>query len=263
MERLQKYLARAGVASRRHCEEMIAAGLVKVNGTVVSEMGTRVNPLKDCIEVEGKRITNTESKVYIMLYKPRGYVTTMSDPKGRKKITDLLQNVKERVYPVGRLDYDSEGLLLLTNDGDLAFALTHPRHKVPKTYTVRVEGIPSENNLLRMSKGLPLEDGTTAPAQVEFVEIRDGNALLKITIHEGKNRQIRRMCEFIGHPVKRLKRTRIGPINLGVLKAGEYRQLTVSELRQLKSIAGLNEKEKRKQAFTPLKRKVSKSTFVG
>ncbi|MBE3588738.1 MAG: rRNA pseudouridine synthase [Thermoanaerobacteraceae bacterium] len=240
MERLQKAMARAGVASRRHCEEIIAAGLVKVNGRVVTCPGTRVDPEKDRIEVAGRVLPREERKVYILLNKPRGYITTLHDPRGRRKVTDLLPGIHHRVYPVGRLDYDSEGLLLLTNDGELTHALTHPGHRVPKTYRVRVEGVPSPDKLAQMARGLLLDDGPTAPARVALVEKGGGNALLEITIHEGRNRQVRRMCDKIGHPVRRLKRTALGPLTLQGLKPGQYRFLTPAEVALLRRAAGLN-----------------------
>ncbi len=239
MERLQKVMARAGVASRRSCEDMIASGVVKVNGKVITEPGSKVDPAKDRIMVGGEVLSLSPRKYYILLYKPRGYVSTLSDEKGRKKVTDLLQGVAGRVYPVGRLDYDSEGLLLLTNDGDLTFALTHPSHQVSKTYLVRVAGAPEPDKLSQMSKGLSLEDGPTAPANVRLVGQREGNALLEITIKEGRSRQIRRMCEHIGYPVLRLQRIRIGSLGMESLRPGEYRHLTAAELNKLKGSAGL------------------------
>lgn len=239
LERLQKVMAQAGVASRRHCEEMITSGLVKVNGKVVKELGAKVDPLKDKIYVEGKIIAPAQKKYYILLYKPRGYVTTMNDEKGRKIVTDLIKGIGSRIYPVGRLDYDSDGLLLLTNDGDLTFALTHPKHQIPKTYQVRVAGMPEESKLEQMSKGLELDDGPTAPAMVSLVGEREGNALLEITIYEGRNRQVRRMCENIGHPVLRLKRIRFGNLSLDGLKPGQHRRLSGKELSQLKARAGI------------------------
>lgn len=239
MERIQKVMASAGVASRRHCEAMIAAGLVKVNGRVVTEPGTKVDPQKDKIQVDGETLRLSPRKYYLLMYKPRGYVTTMSDEKGRKQVTDLLKGIMVRVYPVGRLDYDSEGLLLLTNDGELTFALTHPSHLVHKTYLVRVEGIPKKDQLEQMSKGLKLEDGPTAPAQVRLVGQHDGNALVEVTIHEGRNRQIRRMFEHIGYRVLRLKRIKIGDLSLETMRPGEYRHLSELEVSQLKALAGL------------------------
>ncbi|SHE74988.1 23S rRNA pseudouridine2605 synthase [Desulfofundulus australicus DSM 11792] len=233
-------MARAGVASRRHCEEMIAAGLVRVNGQVVTRLGTRVDPEKDTIEVAGRVLPRRpQEKIYILLNKPRGYVTTVRDPQGRPKVMDLLRGIKERVYPVGRLDFDSEGLLLLTNDGELAYALTHPRHRVPKTYLVLVKGTPGGEKLWRMAGGLMLEDGPAAPAKVKLIGKKDGNALLEITIYEGRKRQVRRMCARIGHPVIRLKRVKVGPLTLKGLGPGRYRFLTREEVRQLRQAAGL------------------------
>ena len=236
--RLQKVLAMAGVASRRHSEELITGGRVKVNGKVVKELGTKVNVPKDRVEVDGKPLPPVERKVYYLLNKPRGYVTTLQDERGRKTVLNLLEGVRERVYPVGRLDYDSEGLLLLTNDGELTQALTHPKHKVKKTYRARVEGIPQPDKLEEMAKGLQLEDGMTAPADVKLVDILEGRALLEISIHEGRNRQVRRMCEYIGQPVLRLKRIRLGPLELGNLKPGDFRPLNVYELTALMALVG-------------------------
>ena len=238
-ERLQKVMAGAGIASRRKCEELIAEGAVKVNGQQVTEQGIKVDPQKDKIQVQGKLINRPEDKVYLLMYKPRGYVTTLNDPQGRKTIVDLLKKIKERVYPVGRLDYDSEGLLLVTNDGELANALIHPSHEVKKTYLVTVAGIPLPKSLEQMSKGLELEDGITAPTQVTLVEILDDRSLLEITVHEGKNRLVRRMCEKIGHPVLRLKRIKLGTLNIKGVKPGQYRLLNPKEVRELKKSAGL------------------------
>ncbi|OPZ74781.1 MAG: Ribosomal large subunit pseudouridine synthase B [Firmicutes bacterium ADurb.Bin456] len=235
MERLQKVMARAGVASRRRCEEMISAGIVRVNGEVVTEPGTKVTPDRDRIVVAGEPLSLSSRKYYILMYKPRGYITTLNDEKGRKKVTDLLRGVPGRVYPVGRLDYDSEGLLLLTNDGDLTYTLTHPRYRVPKTYLARVVGVPELAKLEHMAKGLVLEDGLTAPAKVRLLESREGNALLEIIIHEGRKRQVRRMCAYIGHPVLRLKRSGFGNLNIENMRPGQYRHLTREELTLLKA----------------------------
>jgi len=240
LERLQKVMARAGVASRRRCEEMIVAGMVKVNGKVITELGTKVDPAEDKIVVGGETLLLQDKKHYLILYKPRGYVSTLRDEKGRKNVIDLLDGFEGRVYPVGRLDYDSEGLLLLTNDGDLAYALTHPKHRVPKTYLARVHGIPTDFKLEQMAKGLLLEDGPTAPARVRLADIKRGNALLEITLYEGRNRQVRRMCEHIGHPVLRLLRTHVGNISLDGLRPGKYRYMNKRELARLKEIAGLD-----------------------
>ena len=239
MERIQKVMARAGVASRRHCEEMIAAGMVKVNGRVVTEPGTKVDPAMDKIQVGGDGLHLSSKKYYLLMYKPRGYITTMSDEKGRKQVTDLLKGINARVYPVGRLDYDSEGLLVLTNDGELTYALTHPSHLVPKTYLVRVAGIPTKEQLEQLAGGLKLEDGMTAPAKVRRVGQHDGNAQVEVTIREGRNRQIRRMFEHIGYRVLRLRRSQMGSLTLDTMRPGEYRNLSELEVSQLKELAGL------------------------
>ncbi|MEG6616260.1 pseudouridine synthase [Peptococcaceae bacterium 1198_IL3148] len=238
-QRLQKFLAHAGVASRRKCEEMILEGRVKVNGKIIKELGTKVDPSKDKVLVDGKAVKQFEKKIYLKVNKPRGYVSTVEDDKGRKTVLDLLENITERVYPVGRLDYDSEGLLLLTNDGELTYALTHPKHEIGKTYRARVKGIPSVEKLEQLANGIELEDGITAPAKVFLTHVLNGNALLEITIHEGRNRQVRRMCEKIGHPVIRLVRTRIGPLELRNLGSGEVKKLTPRELSDIKKAAGL------------------------
>lgn len=236
MERLQKYLAHAGVASRRTCEELISAGKVRVNGEVVREMGVKIDPEKDRVEVNGQTVGEKEDKIYLMLNKPKGYVTTLRDPQGRPKVVDLVKDTGRRVYPVGRLDFDTEGLLLLTNDGELTFALTHPRHEIGKTYIAVVKGIPDKDKLKRFQKGLRLADGMTAPAKVRVMKKKGANAVLEITIFEGRNRQIRRMCETIGHPVLELKRISMGFLELGNLAEGKYRQLTEKEIRKLKEI---------------------------
>lgn len=238
MERLQKILAQAGVASRRKCEELISSGKVEVNGEVVTELGTKADPAKDVITVSGKPIQG-ENKIYIMFNKPKGVITSASDPKGRKVVTDYLKGIKERVYPVGRLDYDTEGLLLLTNDGEFANLLTHPKHHVPKTYLATVRGVPHGTSLDKLKAGIKLEDGMTAPAEVEYKDIDEENkqAVISITIHEGRNRQVRRMFDAISHPVERLKRISFGDILLQNLKRGSYRHLTKDEINHLKQIA--------------------------
>ena len=236
MERLQKYLAHAGIASRRTCEELILAGKVRVNGVVVQEMGVKVNPAVDRVEVGGKPVEDKEDKVYVLLNKPRGYVTTLRDPQGRPKVVDLVKDVGRRVYPVGRLDYETEGLLLLTNDGELTFALTHPSHEIGKTYLALVKGVPDKDKLKRFQKGLRLADGLTAPAKVRIAKKKGSNALMEIIIYEGRNRQIRRMCETIGHPVLELQRQAMGFLELGSLKVGEFRHLTVTEVKKLKDL---------------------------
>ncbi|KIL34871.1 RNA pseudouridine synthase [Cohnella kolymensis] len=238
MERLQKILANAGVASRRKCEELISAGKVAVNGEVVTELGAKSDPDVDVITVSGRPIKK-EKKIYIMFNKPKGVITSVSDPQGRSVVTDYLKDIKERLYPVGRLDYDSEGLLLLTNDGELAHKLTHPRHHVPKTYHVTVERVPHGKDLERLQRGIKLEDGMTAPADVEYHDIDpDGKfATISITIREGRNRQVRRMFDAIHHPVTRLKRISFGGLFLNNLQRGKHRKLSEEELAKLQEAA--------------------------
>lgn len=243
MERLQKILANAGVASRRKCEELIAAGKVTVNGEVVKELGAKADPATDAIAVSGKPIKR-EDKIYVMFNKPKGVITSVSDDKGRSVVTDYMKDIKERLYPVGRLDYDTEGLLLLTNDGDLAHKLTHPRHHVPKTYHATVERVPHGNDLEKLQRGIKLEDGMTAPAEVEYHDIDpDGKfATISITIREGRNRQVRRMFDAIHHPVIRLKRISFGGLFLNNLQRGKHRKLSAEELRKLREAAEESER---------------------
>ena len=246
MERLQKILSQAGVASRRAAEKLIADGRVTVNGATVTEMGVKADPAGDDIRVDGRRIKLAERLRYILLYKPTGVVTTRSDPQRRRTVVDLLGGVREYVYPVGRLDYDSEGLVLLTNDGELAAQLMHPRHDVPRTYEVRVAGLPDEEALERLRRGIPLDGRRTRPADVTLFNRRThgsgtarADGLVRITIREGRNRQVRRMCEAIGHPVRALKRVRIGPIADPRLRPGDWRELTPAEVHALRrSVAG-------------------------
>ncbi len=235
MERLQKVIAQAGLASRRKAEKMIVAGRVKINGVVVTELGTKVDPDKDIIEVDSQEISR-EKLIYIMLNKPRGYIATADDPQNRKIVFDLLKGVSERVHTVGRLDIDTEGLLLLTNDGSLTYALTHPSHEVGKVYLVSVKGKITRRALNDLARGVELEDGMTAPAQVELIKHKKDNSLIKIMIHEGRNRQVRRMMDVVGFPVLRLKRVQVGPLTLGNLRSGTYRHLTKTEINLLKKI---------------------------
>ncbi|HEY3809968.1 MAG TPA: pseudouridine synthase [Acidimicrobiales bacterium] len=230
-ERLQKVLAQRGLGSRRTCEELIAAGRVHVNG-VVAELGRRVDPETDRVTVDGVPVAVRPGLVYYVCNKPAGVVSTAADPQGRPMVTGLVPAVP-RVHAVGRLDADSEGLLLLTNDGDLTFRLTHPSFGVEKEYLVAVEGTPKPGALRRLREGVELGDGRTAPARVARVE---PNAL-RITIHEGRNRQVRRMCDAVGHPVRRLVRTRIGPLRVGTLAPGEWRELSPAEVRAVERAA--------------------------
>lgn len=233
LERLQKILAQAGITSRRAAEELITAGRVAVNGQVVTVLGSKADPERDAITLDGKPVRQVTRKIYILLHKPSGYVTTMKDPQGRPVVTDLLKGAKERLFPVGRLDYNTEGLLLLTNDGAWANTLAHPRHEVDKEYHVRVRGEVSREQIDSLVAGVLLEDGPTAPAQVHEVKASDNNTWLSVVIHEGRFRQVRRMCEAVGLSVVRLKRVRYGMLALGDLKPGEYRVLSDSEARTL------------------------------
>jgi 23S rRNA pseudouridine2605 synthase len=238
MERLQKILSQAGVASRRASEQLMLDGRVTVNGRTVRELGTKADFGVDDIRVDGRRIKVPTRHRYLLLNKPRGYVTTRSDPEQRPTVLDLLKGVREYVYPVGRLDFDSEGLLILTNDGELAAKLTHPSHGVPRVYDAEVLGIPDEHDLKRLSRGMVIDERRTAPADVELLPIgRSANATLRLTIREGRNRQVRKMCESIGHPVDHLKRIAIGPIRDSRLKSGYWRDLTVEEVRKLRTAA--------------------------
>lgn len=237
-ERLQKVISQAGIASRRESEELIKAGRVKVNGVVVTELGTKVEPTRDKVAVDNKLI-RTEKTVYILLNKPRGIVTTLHDPEGRKTVASLLPDISERIYPVGRLDYNTEGLLLMTNDGELTHALTHPSHEIDKTYRAKVLGRPPEEKLDRLRAGIKLEDGLTAPAKVNTVEYDREKDLttVEIVISEGRNRQVRRMFEAIGHPVRQLKRVKFAFLTLMGVRRGAYRHLEADEVETLKNIA--------------------------
>src|SRR5262249_40522915 len=215
-------------------EKLITDGRVSVNGTTVRELGTKADPTRDDIRVDGRRIRAAERLCYILLNKPRGYVTTRSDPQRRPTVIDLLAGVREYVYPVGRLDYDTEGLLLLTNDGERAAALTHPRHGVERTYEGRVAGIPDHRALEKLRTGVPLDGRRTRPAVVKLLNPGRDEGVLQMRIREGRNRQVRRMCEAVGHPVQRLKRTRIGPISDRRLKPGEWRDLMPEEVEKLR-----------------------------
>lgn len=232
-ERLQKLISAAGVASRRAAEELILSGRVTVNGTVVTELGTRADAGTDVITVDGRPITVSGSKIYLLLNKPVGYLTTLDDPEGRPVVTDLLADVSERVYPVGRLDYNTEGLLLLTNDGEWANRLMHPRHEVEKEYHVRVRGKVHRSQLDQLAAGVEIDGRSTAPAVVRMIKEGEQNDWLAITIHEGRNRQVRRMCEAVSLAVVRLKRVRYGILTTDGLKPGEYRRLTAAEADRL------------------------------
>lgn len=242
--RLQKFMADNGVASRRKSEELIASGKVKVNGAVAS-IGDKIDPKHDKVTVSGKRITVDNEFVYIMLHKPRGFITTMSDERDRNCVAQLVSDVGKRVYPIGRLDRESEGLLLLTNDGELANAITHPKKHVPKTYRVTVRPSISEEQITKLTTGINIDGRMTAPSEVHVLERQEGRVVISITIYEGRNRQIRKMCEALSLEVARLKRLQIGPVKLGMLPQGKYRFLTDDEVRKLKIAAGIDNKSKR------------------
>lgn len=240
-ERLQKIIAAAGIASRRKAEALITGGAVSVNGQTVTELGTKADLESDHIRVNGKLLKGSERPVYLLMNKPKGYVTTVSDPEGRPTVMNLLRGLRERVYPVGRLDYSSEGLLLLTNDGELAARLMKAASHVPKTYLVKIAGVPAEKDLARLRTGvsIPSDHGrrtNTAPAKIRVIREAE-NPWYEITLIEGKNRQIRRMFEEIGHHVEKIKRVRYGPLELDV-PPGEFRQLSPKEIAKLKSSAG-------------------------
>ena len=238
MDRLQKILSQAGIASRRASEQLMLEGRVTVNGTTVRELGSKADPSHDDIRVDGRRVKLPERHRYVLLNKPRGYVTTRSDPEKRRTVMDLLGAVREYVYPVGRLDFDSEGLLLLTNDGDLAARLTHPSHGVAREYEATVLGVPDAHDIARLSRGVTIEGRRTGSADVHVLPSRqEGRATLRITVREGRNRQVRKMLDAIGHPVDRLKRVAIGPIRDGRLKPGHWRDLTGGEIAALKRVA--------------------------
>ena len=216
-------------------------GRVTVNGQVAMTLGTKADPAVDDVRVDGHRVARSTRRRYVLLHKPRGYVTTRSDPEGRRTVLDLVKRIRDYVYPVGRLDYESEGLLLLTNDGDLAARLTHPRHRVERVYEVRVRGIPTADRLVRLRRGVPVDGRRTAPATVRIVRrwrtARGMEALLSMGLHEGRQHQVRKMCEAVGHPVVRLRRVQIGPLRDRRLKVGEYRELTRQEVEALRRAA--------------------------
>lgn len=236
-ERIQKIISAAGIASRRAAEKLILEGRVTLSGKVVTELGTKADPGKEHIKVDGKLINPRQPKTYIMLNKPAGYVTTMSDPEKRATVQDLLKGVRVRVYPVGRLDYNTEGLLLLTNDGDFANLIMHPRNELPKTYLVKIKGVLEDRAVRDLERGVYLEDGKTAPAKIRKVRKEEANSWIEVVIHEGKKRQVRRMLERVGHSVIRLKRTKIGALTLGDVPIGSYSHLTPAEVKGLRDMA--------------------------
>jgi len=234
LQRLQKIFAERGVASRRKVEDLIREGRITVNGQV-AQLGAKADPERDDIRLDGRPLPPPPPKRYLLLYKPRGVITSLHDPRGRPTVRDLLRGVKERVFPVGRLDWDSEGLLLLTNDGELAAKMTHPRYQVPRRYLVKVKGAMREGELQRLRQGgIPLEDGPSPPMEVrKLKELKEG-CWLGVTLREGRNRVLRRTLAALGHPVRRLRRVAFGPLRLGGLRPGQYRPLTPREVKELK-----------------------------
>jgi 23S rRNA pseudouridine2605 synthase len=233
--RLQKVIADAGVASRRKAEELITAGRVVVNGRVVRELGTRVDPERDHVKVDGRHLKAAPPQAFIMLNKPKGVLSTLNDPEGRPTIRDLLHGVSLRVFPVGRLDFDTEGLMLLTNDGEIAQMLLHPRYHVSKTYLAKVKGVLADEEIRELERGVSLEDGRTAPAIVKKAGKAEANSWIELTIYEGRKHQVKRMLERVGHPVLKLERIRFGPLTLGDLPVGRYRFLTDREANAIRA----------------------------
>ncbi|QZY56878.1 pseudouridine synthase [Crassaminicella profunda] len=233
--RLQKYIAHCGVTSRRKAEELIKEGRVKVNKEVVKDMGVVINPHKDIVCIDNKSIQLEENKIYIMLNKPEGYITTLSDEFNRSTVADLTKDIHERIYPVGRLDYDTSGLLIMTNDGDLSYRLTHPKHEIKKTYMAKVKGVLNNKELNLFQKGIDIGGYVTAPASIKVLKGEKDYSIVEVIIHEGKNRQIRKMFEKINHPVTRLQRIAVGKIKLDPLQKGKWRHLTKKEIEYLKS----------------------------
>lgn len=234
--RLQKLIAGTGLASRRKAELMIAEGQVMVNGSVVREMGTKVDPARDHVKVNGRHLKPAQPYVYLLLNKPKHVMSTLDDPGGRPTVKDFLHGVSLRVFPVGRLDFDSEGLMLLTNHGDLAQALLHPRYHVPKTYLIKVKGMLTDEEITTLQRGIRLDDGMTSPAHVKKIRKAEQNSWLEITIHEGRKHQVKRMMEAVRHPVLRLTRVKMGPLSLGDLGSGEVRYLTDREANALRGL---------------------------
>ena len=250
-ERLQKIIATAGIASRRHAEVMIQEGRVSVNNIVIKELGSKADTAQDIIRVDGKLISTEHANIYIMLHKPAGFVTTLSDPEGRPTVVDLITDVQERVYPVGRLDYDSEGLLLLTNDGEFSQKIQHPRFQIPKVYRIKVQGRLSREEVKQLANGVKLTDGLFKPENLHIDKFNDKSTWLKLTIREGKNRVIRRGLEAAGYRVARLMRESIGSLTLGDLKEGSWRHLKKKEVSEL---IGETSQLKTKQGICQAKR---------
>lgn len=236
LERIQKILAHAGIASRREAEKLILEGRITVNGRMVDTLGSKADPSKDHIKVDGKRITRIESKVTLLLNKPRNYLSTVEDPQERPTVMDLCKGVRQRVYPVGRLDFDAEGLLILTNDGGLANILTHPRFEIPRTYLAKVIGVPEEKDLNRLKRGVMLEDGRAKVFSCLVISDKEKHSWVRVVVTEGRNHLVKRIFSTIGHPVLKLKRVGFGPIQLGNLPMGQFRYLTDEEIEKIKKV---------------------------
>lgn len=239
-ERLQKIIANAGITSRRSAEKLIDSGKVSLNGKIVTTLGVKADPSKDKIRINGKLLSHSDSKLYILLNKPSGYITSLKDPEGRPTVMDLLKKVRQRVYPVGRLDYDTEGLLIITNDGEFANILMHPRHKVQKTYMVKIKGKISEKSIKNLTEGVYIDGRKTAPIAIKKKGLREKNSWIEISLQEGRNRQIKRMLEILGYRVIKLKRTSYGFLNLQGVPLGAYRLLTRFEVARLKKAQGVS-----------------------
>ena len=257
LERLQKIIAHAGFASRREAETMIREGRVTVNGRVVTELGTKADSTRDHIKVDGKLITRPEPHRYILLYKPKEVMTTVEDPQGRRTVIDLVRGIRERIYPVGRLDFHSEGLVLLTNDGELAFKVSHPQHGSVKTYNVKVRGVPEDRMIDKLQRGITIEGKRTLPCEIERMKTtgrtsEEGNSWFEVRLREGRTQQIRKMFQAIGHPVSKLKRVAIGPLSDPKLTPGVWRELTKQEVKMLETM------KEPKKAAPPKPRRATK-----
>jgi 23S rRNA pseudouridine2605 synthase len=266
LERLQKIIAHAGFASRREAEAMIREGRVTVNGDVVTELGSKADPRRDHVKVDGKLITKPEEHRYILLYKPREVMTTLHDPQGRRTVIDLIKGVRERIYPVGRLDYHSEGLILLTNDGDLGNQLTHPKHGWVKTYHVKVRGVPTDRIVEKLERGITIDGKRTLPCQISRMKTTgrgddEGNSWYEVKLREGRTRQIRNMFQAVGHPVSKLRRVAIGPIADPKLAAGDWRELSPKEVKMLATMQEpAKTKAKVRRPSAPKKAKTASSS---
>src|SRR5947207_6875303 len=264
LERLQKIIAHAGYASRREAEAMMRAGRITLNGRVVTELGTRADPDRDHVKVDGKLITRKETHRYILLYKPKEVMTTVEDPQGRRTVIDLVRGVRERIYPVGRLDFHSEGLVLLTNDGDLAYQVSHPTHGSVKTYNVKVRGVPDERLVDKLRRGITLEGKRTLPCEIGRIRTtgkndEEGNSWFEVKLREGRTQQIRKMFQAVGHPVSKLKRVAIGPIADPKLTPGVWRELTKNEVHMLATMKEPKPAKKRVAARPAARKKPVKA----